>query len=302
MTVFLSGLTPFLSNLAVVNYIKVACLALLTYDTVTTLNLEFEYIWKRRWTVVKALYLYSRYSTFIDTFIAVYERLGPNITDCNRTMTFTTIYAGWGISLSEVLLMIRTYAIYSRSRTIVIFFIFLWVPLASISIWAAIKWTGAISNDDTLSQLMHEASLPGNIECLLTRQSKISIVCYGAFLAGETVIVLMTAYKAFSTWRCARRAGTTNSYLITSFYRDGILLYFAILPFTIVGALGPLYLPPGLSDVGETPLRVMHTILTCHLILRVRHIAQEEETSTHKISVLRFATNSNLYGSETEVV
>ncbi|THU80260.1 hypothetical protein K435DRAFT_845151, partial [Dendrothele bispora CBS 962.96] len=191
------------TDLVAINYIK---------------GLQYRYIWKRRWGIVKVLYLYSRYSTFVDTIIAILERFDPDITNCSRVMTFTTIFAGSGISLTEIILMIRTYAIYSSSKRVLIFFFLLWMPLSGISIWAAIKWTGS-SDDD--------------------------------------IIVLMTAYKGFSVWRNA---------------------------FTLLSVLGPVYLPYGLS-YAETLLRVMHTVLTCHLILRVRHIADEKENLSNLSSL-----------------
>ncbi|KAF5336756.1 hypothetical protein D9758_016390 [Tetrapyrgos nigripes] len=86
----------------------------------------------------------------------------------------------------------------------------------------------------------------------------------------------------------------THSALITSLYRDGILFYFAVLPFSLLNALAVFYLPPPWkTHLFDTPLRVMHTILTCRLILRICHSAEhEEEGSLENISALEFANPS----------
>ncbi|KAF5336762.1 hypothetical protein D9758_016380 [Tetrapyrgos nigripes] len=70
-----SSLTPFFLNLQTVKYVKVACFALLIYDTIIALDQEYQHIWKKHWNLVKILYLYSRYCTFIDTGIAIYGKI-----------------------------------------------------------------------------------------------------------------------------------------------------------------------------------------------------------------------------------
>ncbi|KAF5336757.1 hypothetical protein D9758_016389 [Tetrapyrgos nigripes] len=130
------------------------------------------------------------------------------------------------------------------------------------------------------------------LECYLANEGVYTLVYYLAFPVGETVILLLTVFKAFSTWRSTR--SLTHSALITSLYRDGILFYFALLPFSALNALAVFYLPPPWqTHLFDTPLRVMHTILTCRLILRIHQNAEhEEEESLESISALEFANPS----------
>ena len=42
-----------------------SALALLVWDHILTLRLEARFIWRARWTVIKALFLFNRYITLI---------------------------------------------------------------------------------------------------------------------------------------------------------------------------------------------------------------------------------------------
>ncbi|KAG7096114.1 hypothetical protein E1B28_006788 [Marasmius oreades] len=161
--------------------------------------------------------------------------------DCDRLMTFTTIFSGLGITLSEselspllntdsellrdnvlsttstyvVILTVRTYALYSSSKKILIFFVMAIFTLGAINIWAMAKWTGSFN--------AHIKTIPTELDtsvrCYLSRASNIGLLCYFSLLTGETIIVLMTALKATSAWWESR--GLKSSRLITAFYRDG---------------------------------------------------------------------------------
>ncbi|KAF8480582.1 hypothetical protein JB92DRAFT_1761020 [Gautieria morchelliformis] len=42
-------------------YVAVAALAMLTYDYALTFDDEFEFVWKRRWSLGKILFIFNRY-------------------------------------------------------------------------------------------------------------------------------------------------------------------------------------------------------------------------------------------------
>jgi len=108
------------------SYVDIACLTLLTYDTLLSVGQEYKHIWKSKWSVIKVLYLCSRYGAFIDTTIAVHKRVsntGPSF--CKFASDFDTIYSGLRIGVTEIILMIRTYAQYDRSKKLMAFFLLL---------------------------------------------------------------------------------------------------------------------------------------------------------------------------------
>lgn len=295
-----------LSNMQTIVYVKVACLSLLIFDTVITEDQEYQYIWRRKWSLVKALYLFIRYGTFLDTSIAVYERLGRNITDCDRIMTFNSGFCVVGIALSEIILILRTYAIYGSSRRILAFLLSLWLALVCINTWAVTRWTST-SDDSSVQDIPSEFRPFTN--CFFGGSSKtLGLVCYLTLMGGETVVVALTVGKAWSQHRLIPRflfkesVYKTNSLkafaLLNSFYRDGILFYLCLLPLTISNVVAILYLPEGLLQVTDTPLRVFHTILVCRLVLHVRRIADsepgQESLVDDPVNSLRFHRTADL--------
>ncbi|KAJ8088100.1 hypothetical protein PM082_013651 [Marasmius tenuissimus] len=275
----------------------VASLAILIYDAVITFDQEYRYIWQRKWHFIKVLYLFTRYATFVDTTIAVYERLDPTFTDCDGLMTLTTIFSGFGIGLSELILMIRTYALYNSSKKLLTFFVVLWLSVGGVNFWAVTRWTQSF--DSYIQTFPPEVTT--SVKCYLGRASNIGLVCYMSLLAGETVIVLMTIWKAYCTWwTTTRNVPIRASPLIVSFYRDGMLFYCCVLPFTIINVIALLGLPEGLLLIADTPLRVVHSILACRLVIHVRYIADtERETFDITMESVRFlgdVENSEIRG------
>ncbi|KAJ7620556.1 hypothetical protein DFH06DRAFT_1234202 [Mycena polygramma] len=84
-------------------YVHVACMTLLIYDTVLNLDVECRHVWKSKWGVVKCLYLWTRYGTFIDTALALEKRVNLHIdpSSCRIFTDFDTIFAGLGIVVAE---------------------------------------------------------------------------------------------------------------------------------------------------------------------------------------------------------
>ncbi|KAJ3794071.1 hypothetical protein GGU11DRAFT_759458 [Lentinula aff. detonsa] len=88
-----------LEKLQIVTYVTVSFLTLLVYDWSISLAREVIRVWRSRWSVVKVLYLYTRYAPFIVMAIAAQERISSI---CNPSrMAFTTVFAGVIIGISD---------------------------------------------------------------------------------------------------------------------------------------------------------------------------------------------------------
>ncbi|KAE9396192.1 hypothetical protein BT96DRAFT_977584 [Gymnopus androsaceus JB14] len=253
-------------------YIKVAMLALLSYDYFLSLAQEVAFVWSSDWSFVKVLYLVSRYSPFIDTILVVEGRLSADITiaSCNSTMTFTTIFAAAGIALSDLILVARTYVVYQRSRKVLIVLVVSWIVLSIVNIATATFWTKSPSEVDPSSII---SGIPLCLQRNIT--SHIGMINYVALLVFETIVAALTLWKVFTqqyfkfgfSW-----TSETTRNLVLTFYRDGLLFYMFILPITLGNALVLAFAPPELQ-VLEIPLRVMHSILCCRLVIHIREVA-----------------------------
>jgi len=271
-------------DLQLLSYVDVACLALLTYDTLLNVSLEYRHIWKSKWGFIKCLYLWSRYGTFLDTTVAVLSRLDMNIgpSSCNTFSKFNTIFAGFGIGITEIILMTRTYALYGRPKKLLAFFMILWLSIGGVCTWAVINLT---SSNPAPSPFI-SCALDTSSNVLLV--SNVGLVCYISLLAGETVIVLLTFWKGLRTFQLAGSA-SRSSHLVVSFYLDGIMFYLIMLLIFVVVVVLQNTAPQMLRSIGVTPLRVMHSILACHLVIHVRVVASQSDTNTSIKSAIVFA-------------
>ncbi|KAJ3886140.1 hypothetical protein GG344DRAFT_69913 [Lentinula edodes] len=146
-------------QLKIVTYVTISFLALLVeaefcpvvpqiYDWFISLSREVIRVWQSKWSLVKVLYLYTRYAPFIVMAISAqddsslnkyWDKIERVSFTCNK-MTFTTsmmffepsvqsVFAGFTIGISDLILMLRTYSIYNKSRRVLAIFGLSWVPL-----------------------------------------------------------------------------------------------------------------------------------------------------------------------------
>jgi len=241
-------------DLQVVTYVSVSFLALLIYDWIICLDREVHRIWWSKWSLVKVLYLYARYSPFLSMIISVEERISSI---CNL-WTFTTIYAGFGIGVADLILMLRTYSLYNKSRRVLAIFGLTWLTIAAVCTWAITRFTNTFAVDQSASS------------CFLSKESGVVFICYISLLASETVVTLLTVWKTFNSYR---KSGFQLGQVMSMVYCEGLFFYFLIIPFTIANVAVLFAAPSGLYALLDTPLTVMHSVLCCRLVLHVREVS-----------------------------
>lgn len=254
------------ADLQIVTYVTVAFFALLAYDWIISLAREVTRIWHSRWSLVKVLYLYARYSPFVPMVVAVQERFSS--TCYEDLMTFTTVFSGVGIAITDIILLLRTYSIYNKSRKILAIFTLSWIIVAALGFWAIANLTGSFrfKQTTTASHSLKSSS------CFLAYESdSAGLVCYMMLLAVESVITLLTVWKTFDTYR---KSGFHFNQIVSMIYCEGLFYYFMILPITITNVVVLLHAPMGLLLLLDSPLTVMHSILCCRLVLHVREVSE----------------------------
>jgi len=98
---------------------------------------------------------------------------------------------------------------------------------------------------------------------------------YATMLVVETIIVLLTLWKGLHVFFLSK-SKHRQSQLMTTFYRDGIAFYLVMFFVLIIVVILRLVAPIPLQSVGETPLRVIHAISACHLVIHAREVANQE--------------------------
>ncbi|CAA7270815.1 unnamed protein product [Cyclocybe aegerita] len=106
---------------AVTKKIDLASAVVFFYDYLLTIGMEVKYIWPGPLTGMKVLYFLQRYLPFIDTvWIAVQVNFAPNM-DAKTCMTMNGVGRSLmclGLTLSELVLTFRAWAVWNRDRVL----------------------------------------------------------------------------------------------------------------------------------------------------------------------------------------
>ncbi|KAA1478232.1 hypothetical protein DENSPDRAFT_661922 [Dentipellis sp. KUC8613] len=107
-----------------VSYSEVACVVLLTYDTLITFSDEVEYIWKRQWTHPKVFYILARYIPLLVQLALLALNVNGSsglhwvLVDCRKWMILQASVLQITITTVDAILLLRVYALYNRSRAL----------------------------------------------------------------------------------------------------------------------------------------------------------------------------------------
>ncbi|KAF7986700.1 hypothetical protein HWV62_20224 [Athelia sp. TMB] len=232
---------------------------------------EIEYVWNTPWSFGTVLYLLNRYLPFIDAFIAVRMFTADNSPEVTiifalrafflliiRLAKSATQYCHVSNPLLEslaavpnvtqVVLMVRTYAIWGRKRSILGGL----VTLALCTLVPAI----VICYFEVHSWKYVTAPPPAGTICFATGVSKIIFLAYVFLICCETCIVVLTMIKGVQHLR------QTRSSWIVKMYKDGLLFYFYNLGVRILpimrfrAAIAPIFEIQGAIRIALWPTMV----------------------------------------------
>lgn len=104
-----------------------ACAALIVYEYFLQLDAEVVFFWQQRWSLAKALFLWSRYYglAFNVSNAIVFMQPQPSMNLCNTFFHWQNTGASLQVITSHVILELRLYAMYQSSRYILCLFVFL---------------------------------------------------------------------------------------------------------------------------------------------------------------------------------
>ncbi|KAF9465347.1 hypothetical protein BDZ94DRAFT_393144 [Collybia nuda] len=249
-----------------IQYLKVASLVVFLHDYFVTFELEVEHIWNSNWSTVKIVFLVARYLTFIDVPLILIYSLYSGLTP--RGCYIVTSIATWstviGVGAAEIILLLRTYALWDRSKRILIFLVLLFIGVFT---------TGGVSTEIFLRSIRYAPlPLPFMRGCFPVAASKLLYVDFVVLLVDETTIMLLTLYVGIRRFRHSR------SRLVTVLYRDGVLYFMCLFMITLSYAVVLIASPPEYLDLLNTPHRVLHSILSARIVLQVRSIAKKNRT------------------------
>jgi len=229
------------------------------YDWLLTLPQEARYIWRASWNWSKVLYLLTRYIPFASISLQLRNQFAWNPTpdSCKMTLHASTWLALIGFDLAEIVLAVRTYAVWKRDKRVGIGLALL-VGLYQIP--------NVIVLDDFIRGAGYVQNPYPEIYrgCAYTQARRILFANWIIFTIGEGVVLGLMIISAVKTHREYR------SNLMMVVYRDGIRFYLYIFCATLANILTTLLLPIDFVGVGSNMEVVLHSVLACRLMIGIR--------------------------------
>ncbi|TCD67348.1 hypothetical protein EIP91_000215, partial [Steccherinum ochraceum] len=175
------------SDIFFVKYMRLVGITILYYDYLLTLPGEVAYIWQKPRSIPSYLFLLNRYFSILASFVIDSETFQPFQSDalCHAYALFRQISLLVAQFMVCAILIIRTYALWGRSRRILACMITTSVVLAALSLWALTAQKHATS--------YHSSCYPG-----LTKSAAIHLaVGWECLFVFDTLIVSLTVYRSY---------------------------------------------------------------------------------------------------------
>ncbi|KAK0432553.1 hypothetical protein EV421DRAFT_2040619 [Armillaria borealis] len=235
------------------SYSVIASVTVLVYDLLLLLPTEINYVWLPR-PVHRLLLLFAlnRYLPLIDAAIAINWLLHkPSAAQCRQLSFIRGAFAALGIFISQVILMIRTYAIWDRHRVVFWCFIgivtFCFIP-AVVNFGIKLK----------TSQFVGPFDNPG----CLSHSSKVANLLYIPVLVSETIIASLTLVKGVQHLR------RSSHPFLKELYVSGTFFYACLLLITLANILVPMW-APGVALFLDSFQVNLHSILSNRIMLLI---------------------------------
>ncbi|KAF9072402.1 hypothetical protein BDP27DRAFT_411397 [Rhodocollybia butyracea] len=256
---------------------------LLVYDYSCTLNQELEFIWSKPLSVGSLLFFVNRYLPFLDTvgMSVILDFKSDMFTDaqCKRHFRLTAWLMFVGMLLSEVILTLRTSALWGRKPAVDISFVCLAIASAAPAIYFLHLEMSSLDFGSPFAN-------PG---CISAKSNNTIFIVFGILAFYEFVIAVFTAIKAHKHMRC------TQSPWVVQIYREGLLFYVYMFVFSVINAC-IAGRNPELGAPLQTLQRVFHSILCNRVLFMIFNgpPAMEEYTEDPVLTSLEDEGYSNL--------
>ncbi|TFK23473.1 hypothetical protein FA15DRAFT_464558 [Coprinopsis marcescibilis] len=274
-----------------IRYLNASSLTVLIADYLQTVDLETKLIWGSDWTLVKVLYLVSRYSPFFDVPLTVYynEAMGISPELCYQLLIVLSASIVFGSMIAEgshpnvlyegdltdrrrtAILFLRVAALLGRKRRMNIYLAVHYVIAESGLLTAFIMFI--------VSLKFGQSPVPKYINCMIVDSNFLPLIAvFGIILFNQAAVMLI------SVWIGIRKYRNSKGPLVGVFYRDGagyfILLSMMSAVNLIVAAVGP----PEYKYLFAAPQRVLHSTLSTRMVLHLREITDAQRQPTAELS------------------
>ncbi|KZT57301.1 hypothetical protein CALCODRAFT_285958 [Calocera cornea HHB12733] len=250
----MSTLVDQLGQIVLGEYIGICVGATMYFDYILTIPQEVELIWMDEWTAGKALFLVVRYFSLLSMSIGFYVICGTSVTtfSCKVTMYWTLSSNCISYSAAALVLALRTWALWNKSRACGILLGTAWV---AATVGAVVCTVYSILE---LSPFGNVLGLPGCVATVTPSASASVVKAYAFSAAYEGFIFLLTVARGI--YHLSNPTG-----LIYVLYRDAFvgsaILFSLAIANTVLSRQGSSSFYPcfliGLGFFMNVPCRIM---------------------------------------------
>jgi len=270
-----------LSRLQFSKFLNVAALAAFAYDFCLTFPLEVGFVWGTKWEVTRIVFTLSRYLPFVSSSLTCYDALVNN--QCGSfILALDALYTA-SIVLSEGILILRTYALWGRSRRVLLFLLVL---------------AGAFIAGAELTSLKIDLTLPGdstssykfNPSACAYKSSRSAAFQYGFLAVYEIVLQSMNSWRKFRTYR------GFQSRALNTLYWDGIIYMTWIILLSVANMTVMVAAPVAFIPALDTAQVAIHSVLACRIFFNLRQCNKQMYSVGDELSLetLRYRGRSSV--------
>ncbi|KAF8959372.1 hypothetical protein BDZ97DRAFT_1761410 [Flammula alnicola] len=276
----LDALVSGVHHLLAGKYFQLAAFVMLIYDHILTFPLEVDRIWRRKFSGATLLFLTNRYVTPLQFIIILDAFHDPRWT---KSAGFNSRLGGSHFQFANrslqppVIMILRVYALYNRSLSILIFLMVLWATQIAMS---------AVG----LHQGFAVPLPPTLIGCILTGSSPIFPSVWVTPLATDTSIFALTLWR---TRQYLRDSGVTPTMHI--FIRDGFFYFLAIFVANLMNTLIYFLSPADLKAVGASFSQLITAVMVSRLVLNLRYGSSFEDVTPTEASGFEYVQSRGRY-------
>ncbi|CAA7269369.1 unnamed protein product [Cyclocybe aegerita] len=248
-----------------------ASLTVMAYDYVCTLEKEINYVWKQPFMMGCLLFYINRYLPFVVLMLAISIML-PDVDPETCYVRFKVICCLVMLSfiVSQIILILRTYAMWGRKRWVLICLLCTGVFCLSPSI--------VITLAVVVPALHFEPVRIDGPGCRVTAASNLIAVPYLLILISETVVVGLTLVRTYKYLRYS------NSTWIHQLHQQGLLFYGYMFIITISNTIYPFLVPSHQKNNLAMIQHMAHSLLCSRVIFLILE-QREKLTMTHATTV-----------------
>jgi len=284
-------------QLQITRYFDVAIFTVFVADFLHTLPTEINSIWAAPWSIVKVLYLISRYTPFFDGpgEIAIISLPLPSSEVCSHLLRAEIWSSGLGEACSLLLLVYRAYALVGRSRFFAILLSILALGMVAVTLSVASLTQGNILPTGNVPDIFPKCSVgeAGVVTNRLILAVPIVTIIYETILFGVVYWAKIKTYKQDDNW------------LMRKIYRDAFMYYLFLLVVAVASLILWFTTSGSVREMSSSLPRYISSIISSRIILNIRQYAgvthrTTAETgltgvggeTTQAVSGLRFANIS----------